>query len=298
MEKTTTNTKSLRFVRIQADLILLLVAAIWGSGFVAQRIAAQNFGVFLFNGSRFLLGALLLLPFVQFRLNVERKLLPWVILAGLFLFGGSALQQAGLQSTTAGNAGFITGTYVVLVPVLLVIFFRQKIGWNSWLAAFLALAGTLFLSTGGSYQMASGDILELAGAFLWAMHVILVGRLANKLNVLQFAIGQYIVCGMLNLLLGIALEWHTISGMTNTWWTILYSGIFPVAIGFTLQAVGQKNAPASDAAIILGMEAVFAALFGFLFLTERLTPVQLFGSVLIMAGIILTQAKKQQRHET
>jgi drug/metabolite transporter (DMT)-like permease len=284
--------QSARGLRIRSDLILLLVAIIWGSGFIAQRVAAQNFGVFLFNGARFLLGALILIPFTRFRWNISRPMLRWVILAGVFLFGGATLQQAGMVTTTAGNAGFITGTYVVLVPILLVIFWRQKIGWNSWLAALLALTGTLFLSTGGKLNaLAPGDILEFMGAILWALHVILVGKVINHVDVLQFAIGQYIVCGLLNLLLGLIFETNTLPGLANAWWTVVYAGIFSVSIGFTLQGVGQRHAPPTDASIILGLEAVFAAAFGFLLLNEAFSAVQQLGCGLIFVGIVLAQIR-------
>lgn len=281
-----------RWVRLKADFILLLTAAIWGSGFVAQRVAAQSFGVFLFNGSRFLLGALILLPFMRFRLKIERHMIPQVALVGLALFGGAALQQAGMIWTTAGNAGFITGTYIVLVPLLLVWFWRQRIGWNSWAAAVVALVGILLLSTGGKLNApAFGDLLEFAGAVLWALHVILVGKLVNQIGVLPLAVSQYLIAGVLNLLIGLGFEANTLPGMVENWWTVVYAGVFSVGLGFTLQAVGQRSAPPTDASIILGMEAVFSALFGALLLGEGFGVIQLLSGLLILAGIILTQVK-------
>ncbi len=280
-----------RLTRLKGDLILVLTAALWGSGFIAQRIAAQSIGPLTFNGIRFLLGAAILLPFLRFKFHVNRAALPYVLLAGFFLFAGSGLQQAGMQYTTAGNAGFITGTYVVIVPFLMVVFFRQKVSWNSWIAAGLALIGALLLSTGGKLHLSYGDSLEFASALMWACHVIAVGKASRKAEVLSFAILQYLVCGGLNLLFGLLVETTTLAGLTNAWWTFIYSGIFIVALGFTLQAVGQKNAPTTDAAIILGMEAVFAAFFGALFLAERFAPIQLVGCLLIMVGIVVTQVR-------
>src|SRR4030042_846564 len=182
--------------RFRADLILLIVSRVWGSGFAVQRVAAQYFDVFTFNGLRFLMGGLILLPFSKMNplskanrkptriireggiltpsRGLDSKSIIFIILAGGLLFGAAGLQQAGLGTTTAGNAGFITTLYVVLVPVILVVFWREKIYWLSWLGAGIAIIGSLLLSTGGSFHMAYGDALELAGALLWARPAILI----------------------------------------------------------------------------------------------------------------------------
>jgi drug/metabolite transporter (DMT)-like permease len=284
-------TSAAYITRLTADLVLLLVAFLWGSAFVAQRVAAMHLGVFLFNGIRFLLGALVLLPLTRLQWKVDRRTLPWVMLAGLLLFVASALQQAGLRFTTAGNAAFITGLYVVLVPLVLVIALRQRLHWASWIAALLASVGVFLLSTKGEFRLSPGDSLELGGAFMWALHVIIVSKIVRRLDVIQFAVGQYFVCGLLNMMLGLGLELRTLEWVTVSWWTILYTGIFSIAIGYTLQAIGQKHAPPTDAAIILSMEAVFAALFGYLFLSELLSIEQILGCSLILSGIILTQVR-------
>jgi drug/metabolite transporter (DMT)-like permease len=126
---------------------------------------------------------------------------------------------------------------------------------------------------------------------MWALHVIIVSKIVRRLDVIQFAVGQYFVCGLLNMMLGLGLELRTLEWVTVSWWTILYTGIFSIAIGYTLQAIGQKHAPPTDAAIILSMEAVFAALFGYLFLSELLSIEQILGCSLILSGIILTQVR-------
>ena len=281
--------------RIKSDLTLLLVAAVWGSGFIAQRMAAPNMSVFFFNGARFLLGVFILLPIIRFKLTITREQASAVILAGFLLFAAGGLQQAGMITTTAGNAGFITGLYVVIIPFMLVVFWKQKIAWTVWLAAFLSAIGILMLSTGGKLKIGSGDLLEFGGAILWALHVIVVSRAVEKMNALQFAIGQFLVCALLNFLIGFLFEPAQITGMTQYWQPIVYKGIFSVGVGFTLQAGGQRNAPATDAAIILSMESVFAAIFGFLFLTEVLTFPQILGAGLIMSAIVLAQIKAPQK---
>jgi drug/metabolite transporter (DMT)-like permease len=278
-------------MRLKSDLILLLVALVWGSAFAVQRVAAEHLGPFLFNGLRFIVGAAVLLPLVRFRLKIDRRKLPWVALAGTALFAGSALQQAGLQYTTAGNAGFITGLYVVLVPLVMVIFLKQTVSWLTWVAALIATSGALLLSTGGDFKLNPGDALELAGAGIWAVHVLLVGWLARRVDVLAFVIGQTLVAAVLNLVFAGFLESSTLPGLVPAGWAIIYTGIFSVGIGYALQGVGQRHAPPADAALILSMEAVFAAIFGFLFLNERLSPVQLLGCGLILAAIVQVQLR-------
>lgn len=288
-------------MRWKADLTLLFVAAVWGSGFVAQRLATTQLGPEYFNGGRFLLGALILLglAFIQRRKPDVRKAdVPWMMLTGAFLFAAAWLQQAGLATTTIGNASFITGMYVVLVPLILLVLFKKRVAWLSWVAVVLAALGVMLLSLQGEFRLAKGDALELAGAFLWAFHVILIGRLAGQsVNVLWFSVIQFATCGILNMGLGLFVDPHGLWNIPGAWPMIAYSGIIPVGLGFTLQIAGQRHAPAIDAAIILSMEAVFGTLFGYLFLHELLSPRQLFGCALLLAAMILAQLRPAEQAE-
>jgi drug/metabolite transporter (DMT)-like permease len=287
--------------RLRADLVLLLVALIWGSAFVVQRVAGRSFDPFTFNGLRFLLGGLLILPFAllgrQKRLmkqptspKMTKDYFIFITLAGLLLFGAGGLQQAGLETTTAGNAGFITSLYVVIVPLFLALIWKQRLPWTGWGAAGLAVFGSFLLSTGGTFRLESGDVLELAGSVLWALHVILVGRAMRRLDVLSFSAGQYLVAGTLNMLISLFTR-QSLAGLQAAWWTVLYIGCLSTAIGYTLQVYGQKTAPAADAAILLSMEAVFAALTGYVFLDESLVFVQITGCVFILGAILLAQIR-------
>ena len=193
-------------------------------------------------------------------------------MAGGLLFAAAGLQQAGLVTTTIGNASFITGLYVVLVPMILLVFLRQPVSWLSWIAVALAVAGVAFLSLQGELRLTSGDALELIGALLWALHVILVGRLAGQgVDVLWFSVIQFATCGLLNLALAFGMDPHGVQNMLPSWPVIVYSALIPIGMGFTLQIAGQRNAPPVDAAIILSMEAVFGTFFGYLFLNELLS---------------------------
>ena len=302
--------------RLQADLTLLLVAAIWGSAFAAQRVAALTMGAYLFNGLRFLLGGLVLLPLVWRSPGRARHLklgdVTGIVLAGVLLFGSISFQQVGLRHTTASNAGFITGLYVVFIPLILAL---PRAGGRVprpavWGAAGLAAAGLFLLSTGGTLHLAEGDALELAGAVLFAFHVIWIGRLVQRVDALHVALVQDLVCGLLSVAVhagpaavavharplglgvGLALEGGGFPVSPEAWGAVAYTAVFSTAIGYTLQAVGQRVAPPADAAIILSLEAVFAATFGWLLLGEHLSAVQLLGCGLMLAGMLLAQFKE------
>jgi drug/metabolite transporter (DMT)-like permease len=280
--------------RFQADLSLLLVAFIWGSVFVIQRIAATGLGTFVFNGSRFLLGAIALLPFLKERLHFDRRQMKWILLAGFFLFSASYFQQAGLHSTTAANAGFITGAYVVMIPIIQTLFLKSRLSWYIWAAVLLAMAGIFLLSTGGSLAFNPGDFLVLIGAVLWALHVITVGMAVRDVPLLPFSIGQYAVTGLLSFALGLIFEFNTIPALASLGWTVIYAGILSISVGYTLQSRAQKLAPPADTAIILSMEGVFAALFGHFWIGEQFVPLQLVGCALILAAMLLVQIKSFQ----
>lgn len=184
-------------MRLKADFILIFIAIVWGTAFVAQRQAAQSLGFFLFNSLRFGVAALVILAVMRFRVAIPRQELPFVLLTGGVLTIGSLLQQAGMRWTTAANGGFITSLYVMLVPVTLFVFWSQKVRGRIWLAVSLAVVGAYYLSTGGtSMRISIGDGLELLGALFWAFHVILIGRAAGRIHPLPFTFGQALVAAI------------------------------------------------------------------------------------------------------
>ena len=280
-------------MRFKADLLLMLVAVLWGSGFVFMRQAAGHGTILLLNGSRFLLGGLLLLPFTRLKGAINQSNILYVCLAGFALFCASLFQQAGLVTTTAGNAGFITSLYVVIVPILLWVLWRERPSSLIFtcLAVLLAIIGGFLLSTGGSFRVRIGDVLILICSFFWAMHVIVVGRGQVKIEPLPFALGQFLVCGALNLVAGAIVERPTGGEMLFVLPAIIYTGVFSVALGFTFQVIAQKHTSPYDAALILCLESVFAAVFGGIFLHEGLLPIQLTGCALILIALVLVQIK-------
>ena len=290
--------------QIQANLILLLTALIWGFGFVAQRMGMDHLGPYAFNVCRFLVGALSLLPLLFFFRKKESgptELNPsfwkFSILAGFALFGGATLQQVGIQYTTVGKAGFITGLYVVIVPIL-GLCLRQKIGRWTVIGSILAVLGLYFLSIKEDFSMGWGETMVLIGAFFWAVHVQVIGT-ANKrnLNPIKLALVQYLVCAALNLLLSLVFETFHLDQVILASGAILYAGIVSVGIAFTLQVIAQKKVEPSRAAIILNLEAVFAVLAGWLFFTELLTMKEWLGCGLMFLGMILSQMKSQEQEK-
>jgi len=283
-------------MRIKADLTLLVVSMIWGSAFVAQRIAGQLGSVYVFNGARYLLAALVVLPFAL-RAGRKRNFPPdarahygWMCAAGILLFLGSALQQAGLQYTTAGNAGFITGLYVVLVPLVLYAVWGETLHPLSVVAVVLAGTGSFCLSTGGRLAVRAGDVLELGGALFWTFHVIFLGKYAARFEPMSFSVGQLTVCGGLNLITGLFVEGALPLSRTLLG-AIVYTAIFSIGLCYTLQVWAQRHTPPADAALILSLESVFAVVSGWLLLDERLAALQILGCSLIFVAVLLSQYK-------
>lgn len=281
----------------RSDFLLLLTALIWGMGFVAQRAGMAHIGPFLFNGLRFGLGALCLLPLLHRRrkqnavaLLRQRPLLrPGGFVAGLVLFAGATLQQVGLVYTTAGKAGFITGLYVVFVPILGMLF-GQQTARGTWLGAVLATAGLYLLSFTGTVPINPGDLLVLAGALVWAGHVLIIDRLVSRLDAIALALRQFAICSLLSLLVALVAEPLSVEGVYRAAIPILYAGLLSVGIGFTLQVVAQREAHPAHAAIIMSLEAAFAALGGWLLLGEILSRRELLGCLLMLLGMFLSQA--------
>jgi len=281
----------------RSDSLLMLTAIIWGSAFVAQRVGMSYVGPLTFNGVRFALGAMVLLPLVRWRNKYPRSegsthqiSLAWQGLwggglAGLILFSGATLQQVGLVYTTAGKAGFITGLYVIIVP-LMGLFLGHWPGWGGWVGACLATIGLYLLSVTEAWTFAPGDFWELFGAFFWAAHVLVLSWLSPRMDRIKLACTQYVVCSILSLLGAYFTETITLDGIMGAIIPILYGGVLSVGIAYTLQVIAQRHTPPTHAAIILSLEAVFAAMAGWLILGEMLSLRGLIGCIFMFAGML------------
>ncbi len=291
------NTVQFNVMRLKANITLLLISMIWGSAFVAQRVAAQAGSVYVFNGLRYVIGALIVLPFARNSLRGRSSLpssaqIKWMVIAGFFLFAGSAFQQAGIQYTTAGNAGFITSLYVVFIPLILFFAYGEKPHWIFIVAIVFAISGAFLLSTAGKFDgIHRGDLLELLCALFWAFHVIILGKYARKFDAMTFSIGQLLICGALHFAVGAFVE-SAPQFDSMFILAVAYTSVLSVGVGYTLQVWAQRYAPPADAALILGLEAVFAVLGGWLMLGERLAGIQIFGCALILFAVLLSQFRE------
>ena len=284
--------------RFSANLLLILVALIWGSAFVPQIHGMAHVGPMAFTGVRFLTGALVVAPlmWVEWR-SLQRAARPLrradgfkiAGLGGLLLLG-SAMQQIGLMSTTATNAGFLTALYVPLVPILGWLWLRHLPHWSVWLGALASILGAFVLSGAQTLAIGKGDLWVMASAIPWAFHVLLVGRVAHRMAApILVAGGQFAVCGVLALLWTSAYEPVSWTGLQAAVWPLAYTGIFSVGVAFTIQVVAQRYAHAADAAIVLSSETLFAALFGFVLMGDRLDAKGLAGCGLIFASMLAVQ---------
>jgi drug/metabolite transporter (DMT)-like permease len=318
-----------------ADALLLLTAGIWGFGFVAQRAGMEYTGPFAFNGIRFLLGSLSLLPLMAWRSRRGRRPAAGglrgvqnpaaaALLAGSCLFMAVTLQQVGMLFTTAGNAGFITGLYVVLTPIF-GLFLGRKTGPATWAGAAVTLTGLYCLSASGRPgDINPGDVITAGSAVFWAFHVLLIDRLVQNTDPIALSSGQFAVCGIYSLIAAFAVEpflggWVAtrspellssglfgwipfpalltglVSGVipfgrvSGALIPLLYGGLASVGIAYTLQVVAQRNAPPAHAVIILCLEGCFAALGGIIILGEPLINRTILGFVLILTGMLASQ---------
>jgi len=287
------------------EALLLLTAIIWGLAFVAQRAGMESIGPFVFNGIRFLLGSISLLPVIILlnrsnlpagkqgnptALQAKKHKLMWVsgLISGLVLFIASSFQQMGMVFTTAGNAGFITSLYVIMVPLLGLIF-GLKVNRYTWIGALLAVIGLYFISVNTGFSIQKGDLLVLASAFFFAIHLLIIGYYSNKTEVLWLAFIQFALTGILSLIVGYFTEVIDINQIKLAAIPLLYGGLMSVGVAYTLQIVGQRKAIPTHAAIILSLEALFAALGGWLILDEMFTSRQITGGILMLAGVVLSQ---------
>jgi len=284
--------------RLKADCLLLFVALVWGAAFVAQKNAMADIGVLTFVAARFALSALLLLPLAW---REERQaVLPeqrlgrthvkdFVILCTAFT-AADILQQAGIARTSVTNAGFLTGLYVLFVPVICRLVYREQLSALIFPAALLSVAGVWLLSGGITTALNVGDAMVLLCAIGYATQVTLIGRLVSRVSApLRICFIQYAAVAVVSTLLAFIFEHPTWQSLWAVKGAILYAGGLSGGIAYTLQVLAQQHTPASDSAVILSSESVFAALAGALLLQERLTPAGLTGCIFIILAILLVE---------
>ena len=282
--------------KAKSTFLLFLTAIIWGFAFVAQRVGAEFVGAFTFNGIRFLLGSLSLVPVILIferekfeKTKFIKTLLP-SLLAGTILFIASTLQQLGVEWTgSAGKAGFLTGLYIVLVPIIRLLG-GKKTSILTFFGAMFALVGLFFLCmTGDELTFGKGDIVLIIGAFFWAAHILVVDKYVNNISPLKFSMMQFFVCGLLSIIFALCTETIEFSAIKSAGIPILYGGLMSVGVAYTCQILGQKDADPTFASIVFSTESVFSAIGGAIILNEIMSGRGYLGCVLIFIGIVLSQ---------
>lgn len=220
---------------------------------------------------------------------------------GILLAGASLLQQASLQYTTAGKAGFLTSLYIVIVPVL-GIFLGRKAGGKVWAAVALALIGAYLLSVSGGdegFSIGMGEILLLICAVIFSLHIMVIDRVSPKVDGVQLSCIQFLVAGLVSAAAALILERDsfTLGGLLASWGPLLYVGILSSGVAYTLQIVGQAGLNPAVASLIMSLESVFAAISGWLILSQPLSTRELIGCALVFAGVVLAQLPGRVRAE-
>ena len=282
----------------QGSTVLLVIAAlIWGVGFVAQRAAMDFMGPLTFTGLRFGLGGLALIPLA---LKLEKGglnggTLKAGLAAGTVLFAGAALQQTGIAITgSASKAGFITGMYIVLVPVLGMMLGRKASPFV-WLGAVLATAGLYLIGVPYGWGAVDfGSALLLAGAFCWALHILVVDRFAAKIKPLSFSVAQCLVCSALSVTAALIFEDIQVSRIAAGYLPLVYSAFISVCIAYTLQIIGQKHVPPARSAIIFSMESLVAAISEVLLFGISMSGRGYAGGGFIFIGVLISQARRKR----
>lgn len=294
------NRKSMR-----SSLLLFLTAAVWGVAFVAQSVGMDYVGPFTFNAVRFLLGGIVLLPLVYIRGRRQRengrtdKKKMWIggICCGLALCTASLFQQVGLLYTTVGNAGFITALYIIIVPILGMLF-GKKGDKRIWLAALTALAGLYLLCVGENFALNKGDGLVLICAAIFAVHIMVIDYFAVFADGVILSCIQFFVSGILCGVGALILETPSLEAVLAGWVSILYAGVLSCGVGYTLQIIGQRDTEPTVASLILSLESVISVLAGWLILGETLTFRAIIGCVLVFAAVILVQLQPREYRNT
>ena len=291
-------------LRMRGNIILLIAAFIWGTTFVAQMVGMDGMGPFTYAGARYFLGFFSLLATLYFfrgnrakakKNGTYRSGFKMGAAIGLVMFVATSLQQVAMLYTTAGKTAFITALYIILVPLAAVFFLKERIKTSDWIGAVLAVTGLYLLSVRGDFSVGMGDAIVLASTIFWTGHILLISRFAAKVDPIELSTGQVFTCAALSLTVALIFENIDFSAVQRAWFAIFYGGVLSAGVAFTLQIIGQKYAEPSHAAIIMSFEAIFGALSAWVILGEVMSGKEIFGCVLMSAGVIVTQVDWERK---
>ena len=285
--------------RFVANCLMCITAIVWGATFIAQKTGMETIGPMGFTFGRYLIGAVVIVPFALYEsrkinliaaLRKDKQLAFETFGLGAVMFGGIGLQQTALLYTNVANAAFLTALYVPLVPLIAAVFLRRHVPLNIWPAVLLSMAGSYLLSGTSSLDAQFGDLLIIGGAFFWAGHILLIQHVLEKIAApLQLSVYQSLVTALLAGIVMVLLEAPHPSDFLPVLPQLAFAGVMAVGIGYTLQLVAQRHTPAAAAAVILSLESVFAAVFGWWLLGEQLVSLALIGCALIFIAVIIAE---------
>lgn len=293
--------------QLRGGAMLMLTALIWGTAFVAQSVGMDYLGPCAFTAVRNFIGCVALLPVIGLASRLrsgaqpeeaapapgKKALFGWGAACGLLLGGATLLQQAGMQTASAGKAGFLTALYIVIVPVL-GIFLGRRPGLKVWMGVVLALVGAYLLSVKGGAGIASGDLLVIASAVVFSLHILVIDSVPAGMDGVRLSCVQFLVAGAFALVLALFLETFTWRDILSAWVPLLYTGVVSSGVGYTLQILGQRTVNPTVACLILSLESVFAALAGWAILGQALSLRELFGCALVFVAVILAQLPRKK----
>ncbi|HJA69996.1 MAG TPA: DMT family transporter, partial [Candidatus Lachnoclostridium stercoravium] len=289
--------------------MLFLTALIWGLSFVAQSVGIEYVGTFTFNGSRFIIGGAVLIPCMFLLRFADKKTagtgedrgdrkrtvegIKGGIWCGIALCVASAIQQKGIAYTTVGKAGFITALYIVIVP-LFRLFAGKKPAGKIWVSVAAAVAGLYLLSVKEGFSVGFGEFLIFLCSLAFAVHILVVDHFSPKADGVFLSCIQFFTAGAISWVLAFAFETPRIQDVAAAWLPVLYAGVMSCGVAYTFQVIAQKNTDPTVASLLLSLESVFSALFGWLILRQVLAPKELLGCALVFGGVILAQLPEKK----
>ncbi len=296
--------------KIKGSAFLFFASLIWGLTFVAQSVGMDYIGPFTFNAVRFWLGGLVLLPVIflfrrepkkafahesNCKIVTKRENL-WLggVLCGILIFAATALQQIGLKSTTVGKAGFLTALYVVLVPII-GLFLKKRAGLFLWIGVSFAMAGLYFMSMDSHFTLDKGDIPVLLCALIFSFHILVIDYFSPLVDGVKLSCIQFFVAAVLSTIAMFVFEKPDLSAIYAARIPLLYTGFLACGVAYTFQILGQRTTPPAVASVVFGLEAVFAAFFGWLILHEQLTMRETVGAILVFTAVLLSQLSTIQK---
>ncbi len=284
-------------MQFKGTLMLLGASFFWGTTFVAQSTGMADLGPFSYAAARYLIGVVALIFVLFFTRKSRRKErlsgkyshgFGAGLLIGIILFSASSMQQIAIQYSTAGKAAFITCLYIVFVPIGAKLL-GKKIRPENFVGATLAIIGLYLLAVKENFSIQYGDLILFASSFFWTAHILTIDKFASKVDVVELSAAQLFTTMILSFAAMLIFENPSPAAFKSAWFSIAYAGIMSSGVAFTLQIFGQKYAEPASAAILMSFEAIFGALSGWLILDEVMSGREIFGCILMLVGMIVTQ---------